>query len=154
MALPTTKRTADESARHIRALRSLTSLAAPLVCAMLGGAIGALVGELAELPGVLLGAFLGAAIGAMAGRAIDVQRSRSSSRDAYLDDEIGVTSGSLGRGPSVSPGSLPAVQGGEVDAQDRGGAVLVPPGLGEDPFGVGAAEPAKGPRTAVARRRP
>lgn len=153
MAPPTTKRTADESARRIRAFRSLTSFAAPLVCALLGGAIGALVGELAELPGVLLGAFLGAAMGAMAGRAIDVQRSRSSERDAFLDDEIGVTSGSLGR-PSVSPGPLPAVQGGEVDAEDRGGAVLVPPGLGEHPVGVGAAQPAKGPGISVARRRP
>jgi hypothetical protein len=129
-------------------------LAAPLVCAVLGGAIGALVGELAELPGVLVGALLGAVVGAMAGRAIDVQRSRASERDAYLDDEIGVTSGSLGRGPSVSPGSLPAVQGGEVDAEDRGGAVLVPPGLGENPVGVSAAQPAKGPGIAVARRRP
>lgn len=154
MPPPMTKRTADESARRIRAFRSLTSFIAPLVCALLGGAIGALVGELAELPGVLLGAFLGAAIGTLAGRAIDVQRSRSSVRDAYLDDEIGVTSGSLGRGPSVSPGSLPAIEGGEIDAEDRGGAVLVPRGLGEDPVGVGAAQPAKGPGTAVARRRP
>jgi hypothetical protein len=154
MTAPTAKRTVDESARRIRVFRSLTSFLAPLVCAVLGGAIGALVGELAELPGVIVGAFLGAAIGAMAGRAIDVQRARSSKREAYLDDEIGVTSGSLGRGPSVSPGALPAIERGEVDAEDLGSPFLVAPGLGEDPVGVGAAQPAKGPATAVARRRP
>lgn len=154
MSPPATKRTADESARRIRIFRSLTSLAAPLVCALLGGAIGALVGELAELPGVVAGAVLGAAVGATAGRAIDLQRSRSSERDAYLDDEIGVTSGSLGRGLSVSPGALPAIERGEVDAEDRGSPLLVTSRLGEDPVRVGAAQPAKGPGTAVGGRRP
>jgi hypothetical protein len=152
MTLPTTKRSADESARRIRTLRSVTSFAAPLVCAVLGGAIGALVGELAELPGVLVGGFLGAGVGAMAGRAIDLQRARSSKRDADLDDEIGVTSGSLGRGPSVSPGALPAIERGEVDAEDRGSPLLVAPRLGEDPIGVGAAERAKRPGPLGARR--
>lgn len=121
MAPPTTKRTADESARRIRSFRSLTSFGAPLVGAILGGAIGALIGVLAALPGLLFGAVLGMAIGAMAGRAIDVQRSRSSTRDAYLDDEIGVTSGSLGRAPLVPANSLPAARREAVDAEERGG---------------------------------
>ena len=63
----------------------------------MGGAIGALLGALAGLPGIVAGALLGAVAGGAAGRVIDVQGSRASRHDADLDDEIGVTSGSLGR---------------------------------------------------------
>lgn len=145
-------RSADQSARRFRAFTRFTTVGTPVIAALFGGAIGAIVGQGASLPGIWAGALFGALAGAAAGRAMDVQRGRTSRHDADLDDQIGVTSGSLGR-PSVAAGPPPAVERGEVDAQDLRGALLVAPGLGEDPVGVGPVQAAQGPR-AVARGRP
>jgi hypothetical protein len=87
----------DQSASRIHARQSLTSLASPVAGALLGAGVGTVFGVLAGPPGMWTGAILGALAGAAAGRAMDVQGSRTSKHDAELDDQIGVTSRSLGR---------------------------------------------------------
>ena len=98
--LPSRERTADRSAHHIHAVQSFTHVAGVLAGTAMGAAVGAVVGALAGPPGIWTGALLGGLAGTAAGRVMYVQGSRASKHDADLDDEIGVTSDSLGR-PSV-----------------------------------------------------
>jgi hypothetical protein len=62
----------------------------------LGAVAGATVGSIAGPPGAVLGAVLGAAAGALAGAAVVRDDHRKEEEDKRLDEEIGVTSGSLG----------------------------------------------------------
>jgi hypothetical protein len=62
----------------------------------LGAVAGATVGSIAGPPGAVVGAVLGAAAGALAGAAIVRDDHRKEENDKKLDEEIGVTAGSLG----------------------------------------------------------
>jgi hypothetical protein len=97
----------DQSASRIHVRQSLTSVASPVAGALLGAGVGTVLGVLAGPPGMWTGALLGALAGAAAGRAMDVQGSRTSKHEAELDDQIGVTSRSLGR---PLPRDLPLAQ--------------------------------------------
>lgn len=61
-----------------------------------GTAAGAIVGSIAGPPGAIAGAAIGAAIGGAAGHVLDTEDERSTARDHELDDEIGITEGSMG----------------------------------------------------------
>jgi uncharacterized membrane protein len=61
-----------------------------------GAIAGALVGAAAGPPGALAGAIIGAVAGALAGAVIDKDSAESEERTRELDDEIGVTSGTIG----------------------------------------------------------
>jgi hypothetical protein len=62
----------------------------------LGAVAGATVGSIAGPPGAVVGAVLGAAAGVIAGAAVVRDDHRKEEEDKRLDEEIGVTSGSLG----------------------------------------------------------
>jgi uncharacterized membrane protein len=61
-----------------------------------GAIAGALVGAAAGPPGALAGAIIGAVAGALAGAVLDKDSSESDERTRELDDDIGVTSGTIG----------------------------------------------------------
>jgi hypothetical protein len=62
----------------------------------LGAVAGATVGSIAGPPGAVVGAVLGAAAGVIAGAAVVKDEHRREEEDRKLDEEIGVTAGSLG----------------------------------------------------------
>ena len=95
--------TVEQSSHHIRALQTATHVAFPAAGAVSGAAVGAAVGSFAGPPGVAVGAAFGAIVGGLTARALDVQESRDSLHDTDLDDEIGVTSASLGAAPVTIP---------------------------------------------------
>ena len=64
--------------------------------ATLGAAAGAIAGSVAGPPGAIAGAVIGAAAGTLIGIADEREAHREAAHDKELDDEIGVTSGSLG----------------------------------------------------------
>ncbi|HRG99074.1 MAG TPA: hypothetical protein PLR99_22645 [Polyangiaceae bacterium] len=68
--------------------------------AVLSGAVaGAIVGAVAGPVGAIAGGAIGSAIGAIAGVAMEREEHLREEHDRVLDDEIGVTSGSLGSSP-------------------------------------------------------
>ncbi len=69
--------------------------------AIAGTAAGAVLGSIAGPPGAIAGAAIGAAMGAAAGQVLETEDERGVTRDHELDDEIGVTSGSMGLDPDV-----------------------------------------------------
>lgn len=64
--------------------------------ALAGTAAGAVLGSIAGPPGAIAGAAIGAAMGAAAGQVLESEDERAVSHDHELDDDIGVTSGSMG----------------------------------------------------------
>lgn len=66
--------------------------------ALTGMASGAAVGAIGGPIGAAVGAAIGAMIGALAGKTMTEEEERASAHDRELDDAIGVTRGSLGRG--------------------------------------------------------
>lgn len=75
-----------------------------LAAAVAGGALGAIAGP----PGIVAGATLGGVIGAAIALTVERQNERDASHDEALDDQIGVTSGSIGepsanKRPSIPP---------------------------------------------------
>lgn len=64
-----------------------------------GAVAGAATGALAGPAGVIAGGVIGSVVGAAAGRAIANDDARWSAHDHELDDEIGITKGSMGTTP-------------------------------------------------------
>ncbi len=64
--------------------------------ALSGGIAGAVVGALAGPIGAIAGGAIGTALGAFAGASMDREKHQEEEHDRVLDEEIGVTSGSLG----------------------------------------------------------
>lgn len=75
----------------------------------LGGAMtGAMLGAIAGPAGAIAGGVIGSAIGALSGAVLEREDHRREAHDRELDDDIGVTSGSIGvpdemKHPSVPP---------------------------------------------------
>ncbi len=98
--------------KRSRAAKPATSETTPLApshthgeeaCAIAGEVLGAVIGASAGPPGVVAGMVIGAAAGALAGKVLDQEAERAHQRDEALDDEIGVTRGSLGAPPPEKP---------------------------------------------------
>ena len=81
-----------------------------------GAVAGALLGAVAGPPGVVAGAVIGAAAGAVAAFALDNEAERQAARTRELDDEIGVTGGTLGapnlEHPPATTGAYSAASAG------------------------------------------
>lgn len=76
--------------------------------ALSGAVAGAIVGSVAGPVGAIAGGAIGTAIGAVGGAALEKQAHRDDQHDHELDDDIGVTKGSLGvpdeaKRPSIAP---------------------------------------------------
>src|SRR5580765_2607732 len=63
---------------------------------MFGALVGAVTGAIGGLPGVIAGAIVGALVGLLAGVVAAREDVRAAIRERALDEEIGVTRGSLG----------------------------------------------------------
>jgi hypothetical protein len=96
-----------------------------------GGALaGAAVGAIAGPAGVAAGAVIGGVVGAIVAKVADEEAERVSAHEGELDDEIGVTSGSLGapnlKHPPAKRGTFSAASsgggsgGGGDDASSEG----------------------------------
>jgi hypothetical protein len=75
-----------------------------------GGAVGAIGGPAGALGGIALGSVVGAVVG----RVMAKQEARAAAHDRELDDDIGVTSGSMGTPPETkqpSPDVLAEARG-------------------------------------------
>ena len=103
----TTKKATDKTDAEIRASihahETHRHVAMPAAGALSGAAIGATIGSIAGPPGAIAGAVVGGAIGAASGVAIDSEETAADRHDAELDEEIGVTSESLGSMPPPPP---------------------------------------------------
>jgi hypothetical protein len=106
------------------------------VGAIAGEIAGGIVGSLAGPPGAVAGMVMGAAAGAIAGRVLDDEAERAHVHDGDLDDEIGVTSGSLGapnlEHPPAKTGAYSVASSGGGGAATRTPSAGPIPGDGED----------------------
>lgn len=83
-----------------------------------GGAIaGAALGAIAGPPGMAVGSVLGGVVGAIAGAAVARESERIGARTRELDEQIGVTAGSLGA-PNLAH---PPAKTGAYSAASAGG---------------------------------
>jgi phage tail tape-measure protein len=87
-----------------------------------GAVAGAAVGAAAGPPGIAAGAAIGAVAGAIAGRALGEDAERRSEHDRKLDEEIGVTDGTLGA-PNLQhpPAERGAYSGASAGVTSDGG---------------------------------
>lgn len=86
----------DSTARSARGLFHPHPHAFAGAAAFSGAAAGAVAGALAGPVSAVIGGILGTAVGAVAGYAFEKDERISGVHDRVLDDEIGVTRGSLG----------------------------------------------------------
>jgi hypothetical protein len=84
-----------------------------------GAVAGAVFGAMAGPPGIAAGAIIGAVAGALTGGALTEGQAAEADRASELDEEIGVTSGTLGAPNLRHP---PARRGAYSAASAQGGA--------------------------------
>lgn len=86
-----------------------------------GAAAGAAVGAIAGPVGVIAGGAIGTAVGAIVGITREHERERQEAHDHELDDDIGVTSGSLGTPEETKRPSREIIEEAEAQEAIRAG---------------------------------
>lgn len=87
--------------------------------AIAGGAAGAVAGAIGGPIGMVAGGAIGAAIGAISGATMENDEHRHDAHERELDDDIGVTKGTIGAPESVKRPSLEVIDEARRDEEAK-----------------------------------